>query len=229
MSLLIIGKGWSGTYIESLAVKELDHVFSTTRDGRDSTIEFNFLDPSDATPFKRLPLTAFMVITFPFSSIEMTNAFLNLFWTTHNVMPKIILLGSTRPFAATNDWSSSDSPLDAQSDPVRINSEEVMLKRGASVLHLAGLWDQVRDPRGWVGRIAQSKNDLSLKNSLHLIHGLDVAKAVVFGFKKFTSKKRWIVTDLRVYDWWDLVLSWGNEEQKLWVKELMMYILVFKS
>jgi hypothetical protein len=221
MSLLIIGKGWSGTYIEALALEKFDSVFCTTRDGRNSTIQFNFTDPNDLVPFKRLPQTDYLVITFPFESTDMTGAFLNLYSQTHNKKPKMILLGSSRPFVGTKDWATSDSPLDINSDPIRTLSEELVLKDGGCVLHLAGLWDDKRDPRGWVSRIAPSKEALSLKTSIHLIHGADVAGAVVYSFTKFFPGKRWIVTDLRVYDWWDLVLSWGSDAQKGWVKELI--------
>jgi hypothetical protein len=220
MSLLIIGKGWAGTYIESLALETFNSVLCTTRDGRNSTIEFNFTDPTDIVPFKRLPQTDYVVITFPFVSTDMARAFLNLYGQTRDIMPKMILLGSTRPFVG-NGWATSDSPLDKNSDPIRTLSEELVLKGGGSVLHLAGLWDEKRDPKGWIARIAPTKNELALKSSLHLIHGTDVASAVVHSFIKFCPGKRWIVTDLRVYDWWDLVLCWGNETQKSWVKELI--------
>lgn len=228
MSLLIIGKGWAGTYVESLALNTMN-VFCTTRDGRNSTIEFNFVDPLDIIPFKRLPATDYVLITFPFVSKDMTNAFVTLYSQTHECLPSMILLGSTRPFGSKDAWVNSDSPLDMNSDPIRTGSEEIILKNGGSVLHLAGLWDDKRDPRDWVGRIAPTKKDLVLKNSLHLIHGKDVAIAVIHCFLKFCPGKRWIVSDMRVYDWWDLVQSWGNETQKLWVQELIQYFNIFKN
>jgi hypothetical protein len=91
------------------------------------------------------------------------------------------------------------------------------------VLNLAGLWGGIRKPPGWLGRVAATKEDLKQKTSLHLIHGLDVARLVERVMKDFTPGERWLVTDLRVYDWWELVLGWNEsgEERKLWVRELM--------
>ena len=49
-------------------------------------------------------------------------------------------------------------------------------------------------------------------------------------FDKFAGQ-RWCLTDLRVYDWWELVSSWPpsaqngecyiTEDARLWVKQLM--------
>lgn len=46
---------------------------------------------------------------------------------------------------------------------------------------------------------------------MHLIHGLDVARAVLTVHADFprASGQRWILTDGRVYDWWDLASAWG--------------------
>lgn len=64
------------------------------------------------------------------------------------------------------------------------------------------------------------------------MHGEDVARAILAthqNFDKLTGQ-RWCLTDLRVYDWWELVSSWTPSEQiecdimgdpRLWVKQLM--------
>ena len=71
-----------------------------------------------------------------------------------------------------------------------------------------------------------------------MIHGLDVARAILAVHQNFAAAagQRWLLTDLRVYDWWDLASAWGtggaestigsteanpNGPQPLWVKELM--------
>jgi len=82
---------------------------------------------------------------------------------------------------------------------------------GGSVLNLAGLYGGARDPKNWVTRVAQSKADVARRQALHLIHGEDVARAVLAAHRKFTPGKRWIVADLHVYDWWDLLQAWGPE------------------
>ena len=82
-------------------------------------------------------------------------------------------------------------------------------------------WGGQRQPRNWIDRIAPTKEALQLKDSLHLIHGWDVARAVLAVSKDFTPNQRWILTDQRVYDWYDLIGAWGNEIQQGWVQEII--------
>lgn len=75
---------------------------------------------------------------------------------------------------------------------------------------------------------------ISLQASLHLIHGEDVARAILAAHRNFDKLvgQRWCLSDLRVYDWWELVSSWVpsarsdgerdvTNEPRLWVKQLM--------
>lgn len=65
--------------------------------------------------------------------------------------------------------------------------------------------------------VAKTKEQVRAKKAVHLVHGVDVARAIVGVHERFGavgSGKRWLVTDLRVYDWWDLIGSWGEEEER---------------
>lgn len=109
---------------------------------------------------------------------------------------------------------------------------------------MAGLWGGGRHPRGWIGRVADTKEKLRDKKSLHLIHGHSVARAIVAAHVslslgevdrdeakgraekegeegKGVGGKRWIVTDGRVYDWWEVVMRFGGERERGWLGELM--------
>ena len=46
-----------------------------------------------------------------------------------------------------------------------------------------------------------------------MIHGEDVARAIlaVHGDWQSADGQRWLLTDTRVYDWWDLASAWGIE------------------
>ena len=70
------------------------------------------------------------------------------------------------------------------------------------------------------------------QGSLHLIHGLDVSRAILAVHEQFSKAggQRWILTDGRVYDWWDLASAWGSGPAETdgpggphaaWVRELM--------
>jgi len=64
----------------------------------------------------------------------------------------------------------------------------------------------------WVGRVAPTKEVLRNKGSLHMIHGIDVARAILAVHGQFSkaSGQRWLLTDGRVYDWWDLASGWSQ-------------------
>lgn len=145
-------------------------------------------------------------------------------------------------FGSTGVWKGEGlldrhSPVDL--DNARAVAEEELLalvgKRGC-ILNLAGLWGGERQPRNWVPRVAKTKEDVKGKGALHLVHGEDVARAVVGCLGKWESVggERWIVNDLRSWDWWDLILGWslgsaakagaekeGIEKYGRWVVELM--------
>ena len=62
------------------------------------------------------------------------------------------------------------------------------------------------------------------KGSLHLIHGLDVARLVLAMTNDFTKGERWLVTDFHVYDWFFLIKLHrgpGNSERRLWLEEVL--------
>ena len=87
-----------------------------------------------------------------------------------------------------------------------------------------------RDPINWLARVAPTETALEQKGSLHLIHGLDVARAIIAvhlakhlptsGASSASSEEegkqdraatttntggqRWILTDMHLIDWWDL-------------------------
>lgn len=45
-----------------------------------------------------------------------------------------------------------------------------------------------------------------------MIHGIDVARAILAVHSNFSKAigQRWLLTDGRVYDWWDLASAWGS-------------------
>lgn len=110
----------------------------------------------------------------------------------------------------------------------RATAEDELLKRGGCVLNLAGLWGGERQPRNWVSRVAKTKEDVKGKASVHFVHGVDVARAIIAVLGNWESARgeRWLITDMYVYDWWSLILGWaGNfeegEKYGNWVRELM--------
>ena len=89
------------------------------------------------------------------------------------------------------------------------------------MLNLAGLHGGQRDVRNWISRVAKSKSDVKGKRAVHLVHGVDVARAVVLSIEKwgFVCGRRWILTDLWTNDWWGIILRWGKNAREAAVEK----------
>lgn len=230
VDILILGAGWTYQFLPPLLKEHgLSHAATSTT-GRDGTIPFRF-DPEsdDHSAFCVLPAAKTIVITFPLKGRDQSSKLTSFYTKTHpSARPNWIQLGSTGIFT-TPGWSNSRS--DYNKTDVRAVAEDELLSIGtrdqhfnSCVLDLAGLYDGAfRDPRRWLARVAQTKDQLKAKGAVHFIHGGDVARAIVAAHGKFDALKgrRWIVADLRSYDWWELAIRWGGEQYGRWVGELM--------
>lgn len=220
----MLGTGWTGTFLlPLLASLDIPHAH-TTSDGRDNSIAFRF-DPSslDPAPFRWLPKAQTVLIVFPLRGEGQSNLLTSLYESVHGAGIHWIQLGSSgifnkgptltgEPRQYDGTWSDRNSPYD-KSNPRAIAEDELINEHGGAVLNLVGLYGGPRDPKHWVPRIAKSKADVASKQSVHLVHGEDVARAIVAAHRRWSHVQaaRWIVGDLRVYDWWDLFMSWGAE------------------
>lgn len=74
----------------------------------------------------------------------------------------------------------------------RAVAEDELLALGGCVLNLSGLWGGARQPRSWIDRVAATKGQLAGKTSLHMVHGVDVARGVVAVSRAFTAGERWV-------------------------------------
>ncbi|KAI1359754.1 hypothetical protein F5Y08DRAFT_332071 [Xylaria arbuscula] len=220
VSLLILGAGWTSTFLLPLLQREGISHAATTTTGRDGTIPFLF-DPesSDTTPFTALPSAKTILITFPLKGPGPSSRLVSSYAATHAAAAasvRYIQFGVTSIWNA-EDWQDTDSPYDT-SNPRAVAEDELMRVApdgNASVLSLAGLYGAARQPRNWVHRVITSKEALRAKGALHVIHGEDVARAVVALHRNFTPRKRWLLCDMHVYDWWDLTEDWARQTMAL--------------
>ncbi|KAG7097731.1 hypothetical protein E1B28_005051 [Marasmius oreades] len=249
MNLLILGAGWTSTFLIPLC--ESTHVTyaATTRSGSERTIQFTF-DPEsdDPIPYKRLPDAHTVLITFPITVKGGSEKLVKLYQQTRQdtgLEPRFIQLGATSLWGDSSrnnpnakltkpsitEWYDRHSPIKVNP---RGEEENALLalspETPTTVLNLAGLWGGSRSMRNWVDKVLPTKEVLKYKASLHMIHGLDVARAIlaVHLHTQFPAGERWILTDMRVYDWWDLSSAWSVGEgdkkdgpQAAWVRELM--------
>lgn len=231
VDFLILGAGWTSTFLIPLLKRENISYAATTTTGRDGTIKFAFDPESDAeAPYHYLPRAQTALITFPLKGKGQSKRLLTLYRKTHAAMlTNWIQLGSTGIFTAP-EWNDCNSDYDHEN--ARAIAEDELLEMEGSVLNLAGLYGGTRQPKNWVTRVAKSKQEVKGKKALHLIHGEDVARAIVATHRKFFGGDRWLLTDLHVYDWWELIQEWGPEVEKKnpgggfhyqeWVFECMM-------
>jgi hypothetical protein len=176
-----------------------------------------------------------VLITFPLTGTNQSKTLLGLYRSIHGPQNHWIQLGSTGIFnKVPDDWSTEDSPYDTEDK--RAVAEDELLGLGGCVLNLSGLYGGTRVPRTWLPRLAKCKDDVRKRGAVHFVHGEDVARAIVAEHKKFDAGKRWIIADLRVYDWYDLIMSFSamaEEEESVddqamrvqfakWVGELMV-------
>lgn len=224
VDILILGAGWTSTFLIPL-LKQRNYTFAaTTTDGRSvagsDTIKWRFdPDSKDGSDLASLPLAQHVLITFPLTSAEQTDFLVKSYQdghSKHGDQTRFIQFGSTGIWQVpqTRLWLSRKSPYN-HSMP-RAIAEDALLKHDGCVLNLAGLWGGSRNPSDWVGRVAKTKDDVKGKKSLHLIHGEDVARAVIaiMGDWKTAKGQRWMLTDGFVYDWWALFAGWADKKKQ---------------
>jgi hypothetical protein len=172
-----------------LLLKENISYGATTTTGRDGSLKFKFeCDAKNLEEYNALPAAKTVLITFPLRGKQSSSCLYNAYTETHNhcnIRFHFIQLGSTSIFTIPGQdlWVTRHSKYDISNE--RAIAEDEMLQLGGCILNLSGLWGGTRQPRNWVDRVAPTKDKLKAKTSLHLIHGYDVARAVIGVHRKF--------------------------------------------
>ncbi|KAF8176167.1 hypothetical protein K438DRAFT_1979298 [Mycena galopus ATCC 62051] len=185
----------------------------------------------------RLPDAKTVLITFPLTVSGTSERLVRMYLSTRQESGRepaaFIQLGTTSiQLGTTSIWDGlQKSPASAGGSVFDDRHSEFTLTGRASaevellalspsvapttVLNLAGLWGGQRVVRNWLARVAPTKDALAGKGSLHLIHGLDLARAILAVHADFSKAagQRWLLTDGRVYDWWDLASAWAAAEE----------------
>ncbi|UJO12476.1 uncharacterized protein CLAFUR5_00323 [Fulvia fulva] len=245
LDILILGAGWTSTFLIPLLKSRNLTFAATTRDGRKvngvDTIKWTFNPDEETTSteksqFAKLPLARHVLITFPLTGTGQSKTLAHGYEKAQNKSHiRFIQLGSTGiwQIPQSSIWVNRKSPYDTSNK--RAIAEDELKGLGGCVLNLAGLWGGERDARNWVDRVAKTKEDVRNKKSVHLIHGVDVARAVVAIMGDWHSSRgqRFMLTDGFVYDWWSLFAGWAEgadededpsrepSQQARWVYELM--------
>lgn len=232
VDLLILGAGWTSTFLIPLLERRNITYAATSTTGRSGTIKFTYDPSSPPSSFSVLPTAKYILITFPLTGANQSSQVVQNYKSTHpHISAGFIQLGSTGIFQieGQDTWVTRSSAYNKTSP--RAVAEDELLRLGGCVLNLSGLWGGPRQPRNWVERVAKTKEDVRGKKSLHMIHGEDVARAVVAVVARWEKARgqRWMLTDGFVYDWWALFAGWADvddgegepSQQAQWVWECM--------
>ncbi|KAF7972439.1 hypothetical protein HWV62_18016 [Athelia sp. TMB] len=220
VDILILGAGWTSTFLLPLCASTHTSCAATSRAGRAGTLPFTFDPhaPPDPAQYAALPRAETVVITFPITVPGASGRLVEAYRGAHGGAGRFVQLGSTGIWggkdAAAPRWVDRHTPPDA--DNLRAAAEEELLAlRDTAVLNLAGLWGGARSIRRYVGRVAPTKDALRNKGSLHMIHGTDVARALLAVHAAFAraAGQRFVLSDARVYDWWDLASAWAERKR----------------
>lgn len=143
LPILILGLGWTGQFLAELLVSLQINYAATTRDGRNNTIQWSLPNTCEHIDVSSLPFAQTVLVTFPVMHHECMTSLIKAYETKYNTnSTQWILLSSTRPF--NGNPADRHTPLDKSKDTGRMGAEDVILKHGGSVLHLAGLWGNER-------------------------------------------------------------------------------------
>jgi len=239
VDVLILGAGWISQFLIPVLENNGMVYAKTTRQGGSDSIKFNF-DPESSDPeaYYPLPSAKSVLIVFPIKIEGGSRRLLECYNKTHPGSAALFIqLGSSGiwtigDLTTQNPWIDRRSPFNQQDSRARAEEELLMLCGegfSSTVLNLAGLWGGDRSFRNWVSRVAPTKSALEVKKSVHAIHGLDVARSILAVHTRpdLARGQRWLLTDGRVYDWWDLASAWGplgGHDVRIhaeWVRELM--------
>ncbi|CDU24949.1 related to epoxide hydrolase [Sporisorium scitamineum] len=208
VDVLLLGSGWTGTFlIPLLKQKRLSYAYtcrSPPHEKDHHKIQFELTDPVTKNSLRSLPRASTVVIIFPIKNVQQVDDLVRQYQELHG-STRWIQLGSTGIWGPGS--SSSSSPFDTSN--ARASAEQRLLDiapQKAAILNLAGLYGDQRQPKNFASRVGASKELLSFKGSVHFVHGKDVARAVVLLHQSHSVGwgRRWIVSDTRVYDWWQL-------------------------
>ena len=107
---------------------------------------------------------------------------------------------SSSPWTDRNSPYNKDNPRASAEDAFLSLAKDTDSPAQVSVLCLSGLWGHGRSPRRFIGMLASSKEALRGLGSVPLVHGRDVARAILAMHNRWQKAdgERWILTNERL-------------------------------
>lgn len=215
VSILLLGSGWTSQFLLPL-LKTSSIPYAYTKRSPSSSdagaIPFEAAkegEQQDASAFQSLPRADMVVIIFPLTSKSMVDGIVGTYEEVKECQPAWLALGSTS--AWSKGFSTSSTPILETNTRAMAESSLLSLdnkRRRTAVLNLSGLYGGNRDPSNFAKKVGDTMEKLEGKTSLHLVHGKDVALAIIGMWEalKIPTRrdvvwgKRWIVTGETILD-----------------------------
>ena len=216
MTFLVLGAGFVGkafceTQAHAQAQSGLGQVWHTHRSAGffaeepapTSAIEFELARESTWKNLRVADSAKNVLWTFAAASnaqeIELCEAFYNAVLRGRNVL----VLGSTSAYQSfiPDEKVTEEFPL--KLDDPRVQAEENLRQKGASILHLAGLFGGTRDPANWLRR-GMIRNGASFVN---LIHRDDILRVLAAWFADPLAGERLNLSNGKPRRWNEIVLD----------------------
>lgn len=217
VDVLSLGCGWTSQFLQvGLQERGIKHAFTSTASNSPWALQLQekpyvFKLGSDGwkEAVKALPAADMVVIVFPIKEGSLLDELVAAFEDRHGPT-SWLLLGSTGLWRDGHHTSSS--PIDSSNARGQVE-EQLLATKGlqSAVMNLAGLYGGERKPMNFILKAAPTKDALQQRNTLHLVHGEDVSRAIIEMWQQRKNDRlwgrRWIVSDTNSYDWWHLAAN----------------------
>jgi len=182
MSTLILGRGHVGK-----ALHKSNESFLYTNRKKSHTNQIIF-DLENKTTWKNIPKTDNIVWTFPAKPLELVQEF---YEERLSKIKNLIVLASTSCYVNKRQKEKIDENSTLNTGLIRVKGEEFLRKQGATVLCLAGIYDQERNPLNWL-----RKNLIrNPKKVVNLVHTDDIVTIIEHFLKNPVPGERFNVCD----------------------------------
>lgn len=205
VSILLLGSGWTSSFLipplEERQISFAQTRRSQTEDQRTIAFTVNE-DTLDASACQHLPQARLVIVIFPLKK-GLAKRLIHAYEQGTSCRPAWLALGSTS--AWSNGVATSDTPITDSNERAMAEAELLDLateQRRVAVLNLAGLYGGQRNPSNFAKRACDTLDKVKVKTSLHLIHGVDVARAIMAMWEALndpervhvTWNRRWLLT-----------------------------------
>lgn len=215
--LIVLGSGYTGHVLHMMGSSQGRTIHTTSRTPLTNLADIPLkhrlkFDLEQPSTWLNIPAGADLIWCFPATPLEQVQAFARTFDAP---LRRIVILGSTSAYEASDDsteypppWIDESAPIDL-SKP-RVQGEEFLrMEHGAIVLRVAGIYGPGRNPLDWIrqGRVGQSRK------YVNLIHVEDLASICLVALEHGKPGETYNISDGTPYLWSDICATaqqrWG--------------------